>query len=81
MSETNRPLRERPRTSRKCAICQTVEVIKTRVCEDCMNKFGDQQDEPWFQFCLYESEETANLIRITRRKERDLTLADRNVVQ
>lgn len=75
---SNGSLRPKPRSVRPCAICQHVRVEKTRVCPNCMELYGDQENEPWFQFCLQESEKTANLIRITKRKERPL---EESVVQ
>lgn len=64
------------RSARPCAICQKTQVIEAPVCTECMEKWGDQQEEDWFKFCIEESKKTANLVRITRRKERDLSLAD-----
>lgn len=61
-----------PRLARPCAVCQTKRVEKTKVCEECMETYKDQVNEPWFQFAIEESDRTARLLRNARRHEKPL---------
>lgn len=59
----------RPRRARPCAVCQTVRVIETKVCSKCQIDFKGQEQEPWYQFAIQSSDDTARLIRRKQQHE------------